>query len=181
MTTRKTGAATPRRYPDRVSTSPSQPAAQPSRHGRAAGPVRPSPGDRIKPKKPAKVQFASTTLLLEAFLVVFATLVAYGLRDVPYSRGPLELPSATSIWLVGGVLAVVLVVLSRMVGTPGGYVAGSVVQVPVLAFGLVVPMMFVVGGLFVVLWVVSIRLGGRIDRERAAYDAEHPETAPNAD
>ena len=71
--------------------------------------MRPSPGDRIKPKKPAKVQFASTTLLLEAFLVVFATLVAYGLRDVPYSRGPLELPSATSIWVVGGMLAVVLV------------------------------------------------------------------------
>ncbi len=103
-----------------MSTSPSQPAAQPSRHGRAAGPVRPSPGDRIKPKKPAKVQFASTTLLLEAFLVVFATLVAYGLRDVPYSRGPLELPSASSIWVVGGVLAVVLVVLSRTVGTPAG-------------------------------------------------------------
>ena len=119
--------------------------------------------------------------LPEEFAEVHRSLVAYGLRDVPYSRGPLELPSATSIWLVGGVLAVVLVVLSRMVGAPGGYVAGSVVQVPVLAFGLVVPMMFVVGGLFVVLWVVSIRLGGRIDRERAAYDAEHPETAPNAD
>ncbi|KAJ8141179.1 hypothetical protein OY671_005644 [Metschnikowia pulcherrima] len=156
------------------------PAAQPSRHGRAAGPVRPSPGDRIKPKKPAKVQFASTTLSLEAFLVVFATLVAYGSRDVPYSRGPLESPSATSIWVVGGVLAVVLVVSSRMVGTPGGYVAGSVVQVPVLALGSVVPMMFLVGGSFVVSWIVSIRLGGRIDRERAAYDAEHPETAPNA-
>jgi len=141
--------------------------------------VRPSPGDRIKPKKPAKVQFASTTLLLEAFVVVFATLVAYGLRGIPYSRGPLELPSAASIWLVGGVLALVLVVLSRAVGTPGGYVAGSVVQVPVLGLGLVVPMMFVVGGIFVVLWVVSLRLGGRIDRERAAYDAEHPDTAPN--
>ncbi len=164
-----------------MSTPSSQPAAQPSRHGRAAGPVRPSPGDRIKPKKPAKAQFASTTLVLEAFVVVFATLAAYGLRDVPYSRGPLELPSASSIWLVGGVLALVLLVLSRTVGTPGGYVGGSVVQVPVLAFGLVVPMMYVVGGIFVVLWIVSIRLGGRIDRERAAYDAEHPETAPNAD
>ncbi|MBD5788288.1 DUF4233 domain-containing protein [Cellulosimicrobium terreum] len=162
------------------STSSPAPAPQPSRHGRAAGPVRPSPGDRIKPKKSAKEQFASTTLLLEAFLVVFATLVAYGLREIPYSRGPLELPTPTSIWVVGGVLALVLVVLSRMVGTPAGYVGGTVGQVPVLAFGLVVPMMFFVGGIFVVLWFVSIRLGGRIDRERAAYDAEHPETAPNA-
>ncbi|OLT48278.1 hypothetical protein BJF88_16910 [Cellulosimicrobium sp. CUA-896] len=175
------GPAT-RRYPDDVSSTPStpDPAAPSSRHGRAAGPVRPSPGDRIRPKRPAKVQFASTTLLLEAFLVLFATLVAYGLRDVPYSRGPLELPGAASIWVVGGALAVVLVVLSRMVGTPGGYVAGSVVQVPVLGLGLVVPMMFVVGGIFVALWIVSIRLGDRIDRERAEYDAAHPETAPNA-
>ncbi len=47
-----------------------------------------------------------------------------------------------------------------------------------LALGLVVPMMFLVGGLFVVLWIVSIRLGGRIDRERAAYDAEHPRPRP---
>lgn len=142
--------------------------------------MRPSPGDRIRPKKSAREQFASTTLLLEAFLVVFATLVAYGLRDVPYSRGPLELPTPATIWVVGGALFLVLVVLSRTVGTPGGYVGGSVVQVPVLGFGLVVPMMFVVGGIFVALWVVSLRLGGRIDRERAAYDAEHPETAPNA-
>lgn len=164
-----------------MSSTPSTPgpAAQPSRHGRAAGPARPSPGDRIKPKKPAKVQFASTTLLLEAFLVVFATLVAYGLRDVPYSRGPLELPGV-SVWVVGGALALVLVVLSRAVGTPGGYVGGSVAQVPVLGLGLVVPMMFVVGGIFVALWIVSLRLGSRIDRERAEYDATHPETAPNA-
>jgi len=49
----------------------------------------------------------------------------------------------------------------------------------VIACGFAVPLMFLVGGIFVVLWIVSLRLGGRIDRERAAYDAEHPETAPN--
>ncbi|MBD8079308.1 DUF4233 domain-containing protein [Cellulosimicrobium arenosum] len=141
--------------------------------------MRPSPGDRIAPKKSARSQFASTTLLLEAFVVVFATLAAYGLRGVPSAGGPYELPGAGSIWLVGGVLTLVLIILSRAVGSPGGYVAGSVVQLPVLAVGFVVPMMFVVGGIFVVLWFVSLRLGGRIDRERAAYDAEHPDTAPN--
>lgn len=141
----------------------------------------PQPGSRIRRKKSAREQFAGTTLVLEAFVVLFATLVAYGLRDVPYSRGMLELPSAASIWVAGGVLVVVLLVLSRLVATPGGYLAGTVVQVPVLATGLVVPMMVVVGGIFVVLWVVSLRLGARIDRERAQYDADHPETAPNVD
>ena len=43
-----------------------------------------------------------------------------------------------------------------------------------LAVGFFVPMMFVVGGIFVVLWIVALRLGGRIDRERAEYDAANP-------
>lgn len=147
--------------------------AAPSGEGAADAPV-------IKAKKSAKVQFASTTLLLEAFLILFATLVAYGLRTVPYAwPDRLQVPSGAAIWIVGGTLIVVLILLSRMVGGPGGYVAGSVVQLPVIACGFAVPLMFLVGGIFVVLWFVSLRLGGRIDRERAEYDAEHPETAPN--
>ena len=39
---------------------------------------------------------------------------------------------------------------------------------------MVVPMMAVVGGVFVILWVVALRLGGRIDRERGEWDAAHP-------
>jgi Protein of unknown function (DUF4233) len=141
---------------------------------------RPRPGDLIRPKKPAKVQFAATVLQIEAFCVLFATMAIYGLRDSAFERGPLALSSPAAIWVVGGVLLVVLLVLSRLVAMPGGYVAGSVAQLPVLGLGLVLPMMFVVAGVLVVMWVVSLRLGARIDRERAAYDAEHPETAPNA-
>jgi FtsH-binding integral membrane protein len=140
---------------------------------------RPRPGDTIKPRKPAKVQFAATVLQLEAFSVLFAALALYGLRGSAYERGPLVLGSTAALWTVAGVLFLVLVVLSRMVARPGGFVAGTVAQVPVLAMGLLLPMMFVVGAIFVAMWVVSLRLGGRIDRERAAYDAVHPETAPN--
>jgi hypothetical protein len=39
--------------------------------------------------------------------------------------------------------------------------------------------MFLAGGIFAVLWVAALRLGDRIDSERARYDAAHPETAPN--
>ncbi|MDO8144546.1 MULTISPECIES: DUF4233 domain-containing protein [unclassified Isoptericola] len=141
---------------------------------------RPRPGDRITPRKPAKVQFAATMLQLEAFVVLFAALALYGLRDSEFERGPLVIDSMAAMWTVTGVLFVVLVVLSRLVSRPGGYVAGTVVQVPVLALGLLLPMMFLVAGIFVVLWVVALRLGARIDAERAAYDAENPGTAPNA-
>lgn len=140
---------------------------------------RPRPGDRIKPRKPAKVQFTSMMLQLEAFVVLFAGVALFGLRNSDYERGPLVIESPAALWTVIGALFVVLLVMSRMVGTSMGYYAGTAVQVPVLAMGLLLPMMFVVGVVFVVMWVVSLRLGGRIDRERADYDAQHPETAPN--
>ncbi|NKY39966.1 DUF4233 domain-containing protein [Cellulomonas septica] len=118
----------------------------------------------VRRKRPAKPQFTQTVLVLEAFVVFFATLVAYGLR----------VADTATVWWVGGSLTVVLVVLAGWVGRPGGYVAGSVAQVVVLACGFVVPMMFVVGAVFAAMWVFSLRVGGRIDRERAEWDAAHP-------
>src|SRR3954447_26072838 len=118
----------------------------------------------VRRKRPAKPQFTQAILVLEAVLVFFATLVAYGLR----------VADVGTVWWVGGGLTILLVLLSGFVSRPGGYVAGSVAQVLVLAGGLAVPMMFVVGVVFVVLWVVALRLGGRIDRERAEFDAANP-------
>lgn len=118
-----------------------------------------------RPKRPAKPQFTQATLLLEAFLVFFATLVAFGLRVAP----------PATVWTLGGVTFVILLLLSGYMGRPGGYLAGTLAQVAVLGFGVLVPMMFVVGGVFVVLWVVALRLGAKIDRERAEWDAAHPE------
>lgn len=105
----------------------------------------------------ARRQFAATILVLEAFLVFFAALVAFGLRVAP--------PSV--VWGVAGALALSLILSAGLLRSPAGYVAGSVLQLAVLATGVAVPTMFVVGGIFVVLWVVALRLGGRIDRERA--------------
>ncbi|ACZ22299.1 hypothetical protein Sked_23850 [Sanguibacter keddieii DSM 10542] len=108
-------------------------------------------------------------LVLEAFVVLFATLTASKLLDVP----------ALTVWIIGGVLALVLMILSRTVTVPGGYVAGSVVQVPVLAIGIAIPLMIPVAVVFIALWAVSLWLGAKIDRERAEYDAAHPDEAPN--
>lgn len=118
----------------------------------------------VRPKRPAQPQFTSMILVLEGVLVLFAALTAHGLESLP----------AGVLWPVAGAMFLVFLLLSRLVAVPGGYVAGSVAQVLVLACGFVLPAMFVLGGLFVVLWVAALRLGGRIDRERAAYDAAHP-------
>lgn len=132
----------------------------------------PRPG---RPKRPAKPQFTSMILVLEGVLVLFAALTAHGLAAAGVTATP---PGV--LWPVAGAMAVVLVVLSRLVTAPGGYVAGSVAQLLVVACGVVVPLMYALGALFAVLWVVSLRLGARIDRERAEYDAAHPDEAGTA-
>lgn len=143
----------------------------------------PEPAQEVvyRPKKSAKIQFSATILLLEAFVVFFATLVLYGLRDIQ-SGLPATAPhlSGTTIWILGGVLVLALIIVSRLCGRPGGYLAGSLVQVPVILSGLIVPMMFLVAAIFVFMWILAIKLGARVDRERAEYDAAHPETAPRA-
>jgi hypothetical protein len=43
----------------------------------------------------------------------------------------------------------------------------------VVALGFLVPLMFIVGGIFAVLWYFAVRNGSRVDRLRAAYAAEN--------
>jgi hypothetical protein len=140
---------------------------------------KPAPGDRIVHKKSALVQFTSLTLQLEAFCVAFASVALYGLRDSLYEKGPIALSSPTAIWVVGGALFVVLLVLSRLTSRPVGVAGGTMAQVLVIATGLALPMMYLVAAVFVAMWVASLRIGARVDRERREYDAAHPETAPN--
>ena len=120
------------------------------------------------PQRSARRQFAATILVLEAFVVLFATLVAYGVRAA----------DGRTVWLLGGALTLALVLASGMLRRPGGYVAGSVLQLPLLTLGVAVPMMFVVGGIFVILWVVALRLGGRNDAARAERSAQGDRPGP---
>ena len=128
--------------------------SRPSPSARPAGPARPA--------RSARRQFGATMLVLEAFVVLFAALVAYGLRAT----------EPGTVWLLGGGLALSLLLAAGLLRQPGGYVVGSVLQLAVVAGGLLVPLMFVVGGLFAVLWLVSLRLGARIDRERAERERD---------
>ncbi len=136
------------------------PSSGPTGPARPSGPAGPS-GPARRPRS-ARRQFAATMLVLEACVVLFAALVAFGL-DVAEPR---------VVWVLGGGLALSLVLAAAVLRQPGGYVVGSVLQVAVVAGGLAVPLMFVVGGIFAVLWVVSLRLGTRIDRERAARERD---------
>lgn len=103
-----------------------------------------------------KRAMAATVLVFEALVVFFAALVAK------------DLSGLTAAQAVGGgtVLAAVLAMSSGLLGRPGGYWWGSVLQVAVVATALVVPVMLGLGLLFTGLWVAAVVIGTRIERER---------------
>jgi len=78
---------------------------------------------------------------------------------------------------VGLGLAVICLLLAGMLRAPWAYPAGYVVQVAAVGLGFVVPVMFVLGAIFAVLWTTADLLGRKIERERAeawaAWRAEH--------
>ncbi|MFH5822467.1 DUF4233 domain-containing protein [Georgenia sp. AZ-5] len=131
----------------------------------------PSPAVPGPPRPPgsARRQFAATVLVSEVLIVLFASLAAFAL----------DLAAPAQVWGVGAVVMVACAVAAGLLRTRAGYVIGSAVQLLLLAAGFVLAMMFVVGLIFTVLWVVSLQVGGRIDaerRERHAAEVEHYRT-----
>jgi hypothetical protein len=59
--------------------------------------------------------------------------------------------------------AALAIVAAGMLRRPGGYLLGWITQVVALALGFATSMMFWVGGMFVLLWVVCFVLGRRIE------------------
>ena len=130
-----------------------------------------------KKRRSTKVMFASTVLLLEAFVVFFATLAVFGLR-----RG--EFPPALILG-IGIALSLVMVFACAVLSKPWGVGLGWILQIVLILTGIVEPMMFLVGALFGLAWWYGIRTGIRIDsesakreREQAEWDAAHGDTPP---
>lgn len=105
--------------------------------------------------------FAATVLACEAFVVFFASLAAYGLRAAE--------PGV--ILAVGLAASIACLLTAGLLRRRVGYAIGSALQVALVGAGVVVGALRVhllpVAIVFAVLWVVSLRLGVRIDRERA--------------
>ena len=106
-------------------------------------------------------RLAAICLVLEAFVVFFATLAAV----------PFVATERPAVWVAGTALALVCLVGAGLVRFRGGLVLGSVLQVLVLATGFWVPAMFFLGIVFAAIWVWFLVLGRRIDSDRAAQAA----------
>jgi hypothetical protein len=108
-------------------------------------------------------------LSLEAIVLGLTTPVMINLADVPWRTA----------CAVGLGLCVACLVLAGLLRWEVAYAAGWVVQVAAIGLGFVVPMMFVLGAIFALLWGTAYFLGRKIERERAAayaaFDADGAE------
>lgn len=110
----------------------------------------------------AQRMFSATTLVIEAFVVFFAVLVAHQLA--PDDR--------VSTWVWGILTALALVACSGMLRRGAWpYWAGIALQVPTLLLGLRVGAMWVVGIAFAALFVYGAFKGHQLDREKDTVDA----------
>jgi hypothetical protein len=74
-------------------------------------------------------------------------------------------------------LAAACVVVAGMLRHSWSYGVGWAIQVAAVALGVVVPVMFVLGGVFLALWAGAVLLGAKIDRERAEREVLEQEWA----
>jgi hypothetical protein len=98
----------------------------------------------------------STVLILEAIVVLLAIPIAINVSDA----------NATYALIIGIALAGLLVLSVGVITRPIAVPIGWVLQVLVIASGIVVPTMFFIGGLFALLWFYAVRNGQRVDRAR---------------
>jgi hypothetical protein len=103
-------------------------------------------------------RLSATVLFLEAVVIALTIVPAVKLEHVT--------PGAAG--LAAGLAAIAAIVLGALARRhlPVVLVAGSLLQVLVIAAGTVLPAMYVLGGIFTVLWVTGIWLGHRVERSQ---------------
>ena len=110
----------------------------------------------------AQRMFSMTILVVEAFLVFFAALVAHQL--IPEDR------VLTWTWTL--LTALALLLCSRLLARGAWpYLLGAVLQIPVILLGLQVNAMWVLGLAFAALYVFGVIKGHQLDAEKDAVDA----------
>lgn len=100
-------------------------------------------------------RLCATVLIMEAVVIALAI--------VPSIK--LEHASPSAAGLAGGLAAAAAVVLAALARRrlPWTLAGGSLLQVLVIAAGAVVPVMYILGVIFALLWITGIWLGHRVE------------------
>lgn len=100
-------------------------------------------------------RLSATVLILEAIVIALTIVPAVKLEGATFASAGLAAGIAT-------VAAIVLAALARRLLTVT-LVGGSLLQVLVIASGVILPVMYILGGIFALLWVTGIWLGHRVE------------------
>jgi hypothetical protein len=100
-------------------------------------------------------RLTATVLLLEAIVIALAIVPAVKLADV----SPLAAGLAAGLAVAAAILLAALARRRLQVTLIGG----SMLQALVIASGVVLPVMYILGGIFTLLWVTGIWLGHRVE------------------
>ena len=110
---------------------------------------------------------ASIVLAFEIIVVFLASLVAFGLNAQP----------AAVALVGGGVICLALLATLALLRYDWSYVVGSVLQGVIVATGIFVPVMWVIGLAFAGMWIYCFIKGRQLDRAKAQYRSSIEETA----
>ncbi|HET7019047.1 MAG TPA: DUF4233 domain-containing protein [Streptosporangiaceae bacterium] len=100
-------------------------------------------------------RLSATVLILEAIVIALTIVPAVKLEDAtPLSAG-----------LAAGIATLAAIVLASLARRllPVTLVGGSLLQALVIASGVIIPVMYILGGIFALLWVTGIWLGHRVE------------------
>lgn len=108
----------------------------------------------------------SAVLVMEFFCMSFALLIAKN------DHG------STAI-IVGALLALLFLLTPGLLKKRFGWILGSILQILMIAYALVVPSMAIIGAIFAALWIAAIIVGRKGEAARAALlaQAENPEVS----
>lgn len=70
--------------------------------------------------------------------------------------------------LIGGTIALAFLLTAGLLKRKFGWILGSILQIAMLAYGSVVPSLFIIGTIFVGLWIAAIVVGRKGEAARAA-------------
>ena len=119
---------------------------------------------RARRERGASESLLSITLALECFLIFFAALAAFAL----------DAATPVQALVGGGVFIVLLAVTGRAVRYPAGRIVGWILQFGIIAIGILLPLMYVIGAGFLALWAFCFVKGRSLDAAKAAHLATNP-------
>jgi len=119
---------------------------------------------RPRRERSALESLLSIALLLEAVLLFFVTLAVFALKVLP----------AGLAFGAGIGMIVLLAIDGRLVRYRWGRWLGWLLQLAIVASGVLLTLMFFIGAGFLGIWIYCFVTGRRLDAAKARHLAEHP-------